>query len=53
MQNSSYNGGYLDAYKETVWEGAWAVEPFIGNDLYGVRLGDVLWFGKTKVTIVK
>jgi len=52
-QNSSYDGGYLDAYNETVLEGAWAVEPFIGNHLYGVKLEDVLWFGKTKVTIVK
>ena len=52
-QNSSYDGGYLDAYNESILEGAWAVEPFIGNHLYGVKLEDVLWFGKTKVTIVK
>jgi Xaa-Pro aminopeptidase len=52
-QNSSYDCGYLDAYNETVLEGAWAVEPFIGNHLYGVKLEDVLWFGKTMVTIVK
>ncbi|PVH79416.1 Creatinase/aminopeptidase [Cadophora sp. DSE1049] len=53
MQNSSYYGGYLDAYNETILEGAWAVEPFIGNHLYGVKLEDLLWFGKTKVTIIK
>jgi Xaa-Pro dipeptidase len=52
-QNSSYDGGYLDAFNETILEGAWAVEPFIGNHLYGVKLEDVLWFGKTKVTVVK
>lgn len=51
-QNSSYDGGYLDAYNETVLEGAWAVEPFIGNHLYGVKMEDVLWFGKTKVSVV-
>ncbi|KAN0099261.1 Creatinase/aminopeptidase [Hyaloscypha variabilis] len=52
-QNSSYDGGYLDAFNETSLEGAWAVEPFIGNHLYGVKLEDVLWLGKTKVTVVK
>lgn len=52
-QNSSYDGGYIDAYNETLMTGAWAVEPFIGTHLYGVKLEDVLWFGKTKVTIVR
>ncbi|KAI1621881.1 peptidase M24, structural domain-containing protein [Exophiala viscosa] len=52
-QNSSYDAGYIDAYNETIMEGAWAVEPFIGNHLYGVKLEDVLWFGKTKVTIIR
>jgi len=41
-QNSSYDGGYLDAFNETILEGAWDVESFIGNHLYGVKLEDVL-----------
>ena len=50
--DSSYDDGYIDAYNETVMRGAWAVEPFIGNHLYGVKREDVLWFGPTRVTVI-
>jgi Xaa-Pro dipeptidase len=50
--NSSYDEGYIDAWNETVMTGAWAVEPFIGNHLYGVKREDVVWFGPTKCTII-
>ncbi|OUE22510.1 Metallopeptidase family M24 [Clavibacter michiganensis] len=50
--DSSYDGGYIDAWNDTVMTGAWAVEPFIGNHLYGVKREDVVWFGSTKVTVI-
>lgn len=50
--NSSYDDGYIDAWNETVMKGAWAVEPFIGNHLYGVKREDVVWFGPTKATVI-
>ena len=50
--NSSYDDGYIDASNETVMHGAWAVEPFIGNHLYGVKREDVVWFGPTRCTVI-
>jgi Xaa-Pro aminopeptidase len=50
--NSSYDSGYIDQWNETVMEGAWAVEPFIGNHLYGVKREDVVWFGPTRTTVI-
>lgn len=50
--NSSYDDGYIDAWNETVLTGAWAVEPFIGNHLYGVKREDVVWFGPTRTTVI-
>jgi len=50
--STSYDGGYIDAWNETVMTGAWAVEPFIGNHLYGVKREDVVWFGPTKTTVI-
>ena len=50
--NSSYDDGYIDASNETVMRGAWAVEPFIGNHLYGVKREDVVWFGSTRCTVI-
>lgn len=49
---SSYDDGYIDASNETVMRGAWAVEPFIGNHLYGVKREDVVWFGPTRCTVI-
>ena len=50
--NSSYDEGYIDAWNDTVMTGAWAVEPFIGNHLYGVKREDVVWFGLTRATVI-
>lgn len=50
--NSSYDDGYIDEWNETVMTGAWAVEPFIGNHLYGVKREDVVWFGPTHATAI-
>ncbi|HTL40646.1 MAG TPA: M24 family metallopeptidase [Pseudolysinimonas sp.] len=50
--SSSYDDGYIDASNETVMRGAWAVEPFIGNHLYGAKREDVVWFGPTRCTVI-
>lgn len=50
--NSSYDAGYIDAWNETPMTGAWAIEPFIGNHLYGVKKEDVVWFGPTACTVI-
>lgn len=50
---TSYDEGYIDEWNDTVLTGAWAVEPFIGNHLYGTKREDVVWFGETQCTIVR
>jgi Xaa-Pro aminopeptidase len=50
--NTSYDEGYIDAWNETGMTGAWAVEPFIGNHLYGVKREDVVWFGPTRASVL-
>lgn len=52
-RETSYDDGYIDAFNDTVMTGAWALEPFIGNHLYGVKREDVLWFGPDRVTVVR
>ena len=50
--STSYDGGYIDAWNETVMTGAWAVEPFIGTHLYGAKREDIVWFGPTACTVI-
>ena len=52
-RNSSYDGGYIDATNKTIMSGAWALEPFIGNHLYGVKREDVVWFGEKSCVVVR
>jgi Xaa-Pro aminopeptidase len=52
-QNTSYDLGYLDPWNETRLWGAWAVEPFIGNHLWGVKLEDVIWFGRERCVVIR
>ena len=52
-QGTSYDLGYLDPWNETPLWGAWAVEPFVGNHLWGVKLEDVIWFGGDEVTLLR
>lgn len=51
-RDTSYDDGYIDVFNETPMTGAWAVEPFIGNHLYGVKREDVVWFGPTRCTVI-
>jgi len=51
-RGTSYDLGYIDARNTTpMWE-AWAIEPFFGNHLYGVKLEDVMWFGSDGCAVV-
>lgn len=51
-RGTSYDLGYIDKANTTpMWE-AWAIEPFFGNHLYGVKLEDVVWFGSESCTVV-
>lgn len=52
-QGTSYDQGYLDPWNETPLWGAWAVEPFVGNHLWGVKTEDVIWFGTDKCTVLR
>ena len=52
-QGTAYDLGYLDPWNTTRLAGAWAVEPFVGNHLWGVKLEDVVWFGEHECVIVR
>jgi Xaa-Pro dipeptidase len=44
-QGSAYDDKFLDATNDRALWGAWAVEPFLGTDRFGVKVEDVVWFG--------
>ena len=52
-QGGSYEDGYLNRWNKSVLKGAWAFEPFIGTDLYGAKIEDVMWFGPSSCVWVK
>lgn len=52
-EGTSYDLGYLDPWNETRLWGAWAVEPFVGNHLWGVKIEDVIWFGTEDCTVLR
>ncbi len=52
-EGTSYDLGYLDPWNETRLWGAWAIEPFVGNHLWGVKIEDVIWFGNEDCTVLK
>ncbi|MCU1699211.1 MAG: hypothetical protein JWR34_5274 [Mycobacterium sp.] len=52
-QNVSYTKGYIDRHNTTRMWGGWAVEPFIGNHNYGVKVEDVVWFGSEGCIIIR
>lgn len=44
-RGSAYDEKFIDATNERAMWGAWAIEPFLGGDDFGVKLEDVVWFG--------
>jgi Xaa-Pro aminopeptidase len=51
-EGRSYDLGYIDRHNPQPMWGAWAIEPFFGNHLYGVKLEDVVWFGSDRCTVL-
>lgn len=43
-RGSAYDEKFIDATNERELWGAWAIEPFLGTDHFGVKLEDVVWF---------
>jgi Xaa-Pro dipeptidase len=52
-QGSAYDEKFIDATNERELWGAWAIEPFLGSDDFGVKLEDVVWFGEDGCTVVR
>jgi methionine aminopeptidase len=44
-RGSAYDDKFIDTTNVSEMWGAWAIEPFMGNDRFGVKLEDVVWFG--------
>jgi Xaa-Pro aminopeptidase len=51
-RGEAYDDGYLDPWNETELWGAWAVEPYVGTHLWGVKLEDVIWLGSESVHVL-
>ena len=43
-QGSAYDEKFIDATNERELWGAWAIEPFLGTERFGVKVEDVVWF---------
>ncbi len=52
-QKTLYDLGYLDPWNKIRLWGAWAVEPYIENHLWGVKIKDVIWFGSEDCKIIR
>ena len=52
-QGSAYDEKFIDAGNEREMWGAWAVEPFLGTDAFGVKLEDVVWFGGERCVVLR
>ena len=52
-QGSAYDEKFIDATNEREMWGAWAIEPFLGNDEFGVKVEDVVWFGRDACTVLR
>ena len=52
-RGSAYDEKFIDATNEREMWGAWAVEPFLGTDEFGVKLEDVVWFGEDGCEVLR
>jgi len=50
---SAYDEKFIDATNERPMWGAWAVEPFLGTEEFGVKLEDVVWFGSDGCVVLR
>jgi Xaa-Pro dipeptidase len=52
-RGSAYDEKFIDAGNERELWGAWAVEPFLGTQAFGVKLEDVVWFGADGCVVLR
>lgn len=52
-QGSAYDEKFIDVSNGREMWGAWAIEPFLGCDDFGVKLEDVVWFGPDGCTVLR
>jgi Xaa-Pro aminopeptidase len=52
-QGSAYDDKFIDTTNEREMWGAWAVEPFLGTDEFGVKLEDVVWFAPEGCSVLR
>jgi Xaa-Pro aminopeptidase len=52
-RGSAYDERFIDEGNETPMWGAWAVEPFLGTEAFGVKLEDVVWFGPEGCVVLR
>jgi len=52
-RGSAYDEKFIDATNEREMWGAWAIEPFLGTDRFGVKLEDVVWFGEDGCAVLR
>jgi len=50
---SAYDEKFIDATNEREMWGAWAIEPFLGTDRFGVKLEDLVWFGRDGCVVLR
>jgi Xaa-Pro aminopeptidase len=50
---SAYDDKFIDATNDRQMWGAWAIEPFLGNDEFGVKLEDVVWLADEGCTVLR
>jgi len=50
---AAYLDGFIDAGNDTPMWGAWAIEPFVGAGPWGLKLEDVVWFGRDAAVVVR
>jgi Xaa-Pro dipeptidase len=51
--SSAYDEKFIDATNETPMRGAWAIEPFLGTDDFGVKVEDLVWFGDDRCIVIR
>ena len=51
-RGSAYDEKFIDATNERPMWGAWAIEPFLGTDAFGVKLEDVVWLDEGGCTVL-
>jgi Xaa-Pro aminopeptidase len=52
-RGSAYDEKFIDATNEREMWGAWAIEPFLGTDGFGVKVEDVVWFGEDGCEVLR